>query len=84
MPIFMQKNGIIRLNKLSLLIKKIEAYDADTYILSHHEKPSTKQEMETELKLMKDCARLVVNYQGNRDLMEQELAKQPKPEINRK
>ncbi|MFE4241875.1 MBL fold metallo-hydrolase [Peribacillus butanolivorans] len=63
-----------------LLIKKIEAYDADTYILSHHEKPSTKQEMETELKLMKDCARLVVNYQGNRDLMEQELAKQ----LNRK
>ncbi|MGE7767548.1 MBL fold metallo-hydrolase [Peribacillus sp. NPDC096540] len=59
-----------------LLVKKIEAYDADTYILSHHDQPCTKQEMETELKLIKDCARLVVNHQGNRDLMEQELVKQ--------
>ena len=62
------------------LVKKIEAYDADTYILSHHDQPCTRQEMEAELKLMKECARLVVNYQGNRDLMERELAKQ----LNRK
>ncbi|SNT39710.1 Glyoxylase, beta-lactamase superfamily II [Bacillus sp. OK838] len=60
--------------KASLLVKKIEAYDADTYILSHHDLPCTRLEMEAELKLMKECARTVVDHRGNRALMEQELA----------
>lgn len=58
-----------------LLLKKIEAYDAEIYILSHHDQPRTKLEMEAELKLMKECARAVVEHRGNRALMEQELAK---------
>ncbi|MDM5312746.1 MBL fold metallo-hydrolase [Peribacillus frigoritolerans] len=58
-----------------LLLKKIEAYDAETYILSHHDQPRTRLEMEAELKLMKECARAVVAHRGNRALMEQELAK---------
>ncbi len=61
-----------------LLLKKIEAYDAETYILSHHDQPRTKLEMEAELKLMKECARAVVEHRGNRALMEQELAKELK------
>ncbi|MGG3556888.1 MBL fold metallo-hydrolase [Peribacillus frigoritolerans] len=61
-----------------LLLKKIEAYDAETYIHSHHARPRTKLEMEAELKLMKECARAVVEHRGNRALMEQELAKQLK------
>ncbi|SIQ04974.1 Glyoxylase, beta-lactamase superfamily II [Peribacillus simplex] len=65
----------------SLLIKKIEAYDAETYILSHHARPCTRQEMEAELKLMKECARTVVKHLGNRDLMEQELVKELKRDL---
>ncbi|WP_349727681.1 MBL fold metallo-hydrolase [Peribacillus frigoritolerans] len=65
----------------SLLIKKIEAYDAETYILSHHTRPCSRQEMEAELKLMKECARTVVKHRGNRDLMEQELAKELKRDL---
>ncbi|MET1180428.1 MBL fold metallo-hydrolase [Peribacillus simplex] len=65
----------------SLLIKKIEAYDAETYILSHHARPCSRQEMEAELKLMKECARTVVKHRGNRDLMEQELAKELKRDL---
>jgi glyoxylase-like metal-dependent hydrolase (beta-lactamase superfamily II) len=61
-----------------LLLKKIEAYDAEIYILSHHDQPRTKLEMEAELKLMKECARAVVQHRGNRALMEQELAKELK------
>ncbi|MCK1981483.1 MULTISPECIES: MBL fold metallo-hydrolase [Peribacillus] len=64
-----------------LLIKKIEAYDAETYILSHHDKPCTRLEMEAELKLMKGCARAVVEHRGNRALMEQELAKELKRDL---
>jgi glyoxylase-like metal-dependent hydrolase (beta-lactamase superfamily II) len=65
----------------SLLIKKIEAYDAETYILSHHARPCTRQEMEAELKLMKECVRTVVEHHGNRDLMEQELAEELKRDL---
>ncbi|MGE6611045.1 MBL fold metallo-hydrolase [Peribacillus sp. NPDC076916] len=65
----------------SLLIKKIEAYDAETYILSHHARPCSRQEMEAELKLMKECARTVVKHRGNQDLMEQELAKELKRDL---
>lgn len=65
----------------SLLIKKIEAYDAETYILSHHDKPCTRLEMEAELKLMKECARAVTEHRGNRALMEQELAKELKRDL---
>lgn len=64
-----------------LLLKKIEAYDAETYILSHHDQPRTKLEMEAELKLMKECARAVVEHRGNRALMEQELAKELKRDL---
>ncbi|MBT2601863.1 MBL fold metallo-hydrolase [Bacillus sp. ISL-53] len=64
-----------------LLLKKIEAYDAETYILSHHARPCTKLEMEAELKLMKECARAVVEHRGNRALMEQELAKELKRDL---
>lgn len=64
-----------------LLLKKIEAYDAETYILSHHDQPRTRQEMEAELKLMKECARAVVEHRGNRALMEQELAKELKRDL---
>ncbi|MCP1493543.1 glyoxylase-like metal-dependent hydrolase (beta-lactamase superfamily II) [Peribacillus frigoritolerans] len=64
-----------------LLLKKIEAYDAETYILSHHARPCTRQEMEAELKLMKECARAVVEHRGNRALMEQELAKELKRDL---
>jgi len=64
-----------------LLLKKIEAYDAETYILSHHDQPRTKLEMEAELKLMKECARAVVEHLGNRALMEQELAKELKRDL---
>ncbi|MES9737475.1 MBL fold metallo-hydrolase [Peribacillus frigoritolerans] len=64
-----------------LLLKKIEAYDAETYILSHHARPCTRQEMEAELKLMKECARVVVEHRGNRALMEQELAKELKRDL---
>ncbi|MGE7879075.1 MBL fold metallo-hydrolase [Peribacillus muralis] len=60
----------------SLLVKKIEAYDADTYILSHHDQPCTKQEMEAELTLMKQCARAVVKHRGNRVKIEQDLAEE--------
>ncbi|MDQ7862933.1 hypothetical protein RCO48_23590 [Peribacillus frigoritolerans] len=81
MPIFMRKNGIIRLNRLYCSLKKIEAYDAETYILSHHDQPRTRLEMEAELKLMKECARVVVEHRGNRALMEQELAKELKRDL---
>ncbi|WHX65941.1 MBL fold metallo-hydrolase [Peribacillus frigoritolerans] len=64
-----------------LLLKKIEAYDAETYLLSHHDQPRTKLEMEAELKLMKECARAVVEHRGNRALMEQELAKELKRDL---
>lgn len=37
--------------------------------------------MEAELKLMKECARTVVKHRGNRDLMEQELAKELKRDL---
>ncbi|MFJ7744569.1 MBL fold metallo-hydrolase [Peribacillus sp. NPDC097295] len=56
------------------LVEKIESYHAETYILSHHDQPCTKQEMEQEIKLFKDCASLVVKHQGNQEMMEQELA----------
>lgn len=56
------------------LVEKLEAYDAETYILSHHDRPSTKLEMEQEFKLFKECANLVGKHQGNQALMEQELA----------
>ncbi|CAH0294415.1 Hydroxyacylglutathione hydrolase [Peribacillus sp. Bi96] len=59
----------------SLLVQKIEDYDADTYILSHHDQPCTRLKMEAELKLMKECVRAVVEHRGNRALMEQDLAK---------
>lgn len=64
-----------------LLIEKIEAYDAETFILSHHDQPRTRLEMEAELKLMKECARAVVAHRGNRALMEQELAKELKRDL---
>ena len=56
------------------LVEKIEAYHADTYILSHHDQPCTKKEMEQEFKLFRDCASLVSKHQGNQAMMEQELA----------
>ncbi len=37
--------------------------------------------MEAELKLMKECARAVVEHRGNRALMEQELAKELKRDL---
>ncbi|WP_057913094.1 MBL fold metallo-hydrolase [Peribacillus muralis] len=65
----------------ALLVKKIEAYEADTYILSHHHQPCTKQEMKAELELMKQCARAVVEHRGNRALIQQDLAKKAKGEL---
>ncbi|WP_285767161.1 MBL fold metallo-hydrolase [Peribacillus sp. SI8-4] len=65
----------------SLLVKKLEAYDADTYILSHHDKPCTKQEMEAEFTLMKQCANAVVEHRGNKAKIEQELAKEANREL---
>jgi len=56
------------------LIAEIEKYDADTYILSHHSHPCTKQEMVREFTLMKECAELVVNYQGNGLFIQQEIS----------
>lgn len=56
------------------LVEKIEAYHAETYILSHHDQPCTKQEMEQEFTLFRNCASLVVKHQGNQEMMEQELA----------
>lgn len=63
------------------LVEKIESYDADTYILSHHDQPCTKQEMEQEFKLFKDCASLVGEHHGDQAAMERELATKLKRDL---
>ena len=56
------------------LIGKLESYAADTYILSHQEAPLGKEEMMEEFVLLKECARLVEKYYGDREQIEAELA----------
>ncbi|KWW20664.1 Zn-dependent hydrolase [Peribacillus simplex] len=65
----------------SRLVEKMEAYDADTYILSHHDQPCTKQEMEAELNLMKQCTRAVVEHRGDRAKIERDLATEANREL---
>jgi glyoxylase-like metal-dependent hydrolase (beta-lactamase superfamily II) len=56
------------------LISKIEKYDAETFFLSHHEAPLTKEEFGSFIKLLKDAALLTKKYKGEQEAIFREMS----------
>ncbi|WHY87485.1 MBL fold metallo-hydrolase [Neobacillus novalis] len=56
------------------LISKIEKYDAETFFLSHHEAPLTKEEFGSFIQLLKDAALLTKKYKGEQEAIFREMS----------
>ncbi len=61
------------IEKMSELLEKIEKYDAETYFLSHHPAPLTKDEFTSFVSLLKTSARLTKKYKGNQEKITTEM-----------
>ncbi|AIK38765.1 Zn-dependent hydrolase [Bacillus pseudomycoides] len=57
------------------LIEQIEKYDAEIFVLSHHEAPLTKEEFQLELKFLKTTALLTKKYEGSSEAIVKEMSK---------
>ncbi|TCP21291.1 glyoxylase-like metal-dependent hydrolase (beta-lactamase superfamily II) [Scopulibacillus darangshiensis] len=57
------------------LIQRVEKYDADFFVLSHHDKPLTKEAFHSQLLLFKSIARLTEKCDGDQEAISRELSK---------
>lgn len=66
---------------ITKLLDRIDEFDAETFFLSHHPGPFTK-EFSSFRSLLKTCARLAEKHQGERDSMAHEMASLLQRELN--
>ncbi|MFJ5716224.1 MBL fold metallo-hydrolase [Neobacillus sp. NPDC093127] len=64
------------------LISKIEKYDAETFFLSHHEAPLTKEEFGSFIQLLKDAALLTKKYKGEQEAIFREMSERLQRGLN--
>lgn len=64
------------------LISKIEKYDAETFFLSHHEAPLTKEEFGSFIQLLKDAALLTKKYKGEQEAVFREMSERLQRGLN--
>lgn len=67
---------------ITKLLDRIDEFDAETFFLSHHPGPFTKEEFSSFRSLLKTCARLAEKHQGERDSMAHEMASLLQRELN--
>lgn len=70
------------IEKTLKLIRQLETYDADTYFLSHHPAPLTKDAFNSFLQLLKAAALLTEKHAGNEDAVRKEMTQNLNRELN--
>ncbi|MCM3639129.1 MBL fold metallo-hydrolase [Sporosarcina luteola] len=68
--------------KILKLVQQLEKYDADSYFLSHHPAPLTKEEFSSFLQLLKNAALLTQKHAGNEEAVRKEMASTLQRELN--
>lgn len=67
--------------KIDKLLEKIESYDAESYFLSHHPAPLTKDEFMKFVSLLKTSAVLTEKHEGNQEAIIAEMSSQFRREL---
>ncbi|WP_252504196.1 MBL fold metallo-hydrolase [Sporosarcina sp. Marseille-Q4943] len=68
--------------KMLKLIQRLEKYDADTYFLSHHPGPLTKDAFHSFLQLLKNAALLTQKNAGDENAIHQEMSDNLQRDLN--
>ncbi|MFC0015196.1 MULTISPECIES: MBL fold metallo-hydrolase [Allobacillus] len=67
---------------ITILLEKIDEFDAETFFLSHHPAPLNKNEFSSFQSLMRMCARLAEKHQGEPDSMIREMVSLLQRDLN--
>lgn len=77
------ENWSYTIEKTLQLIEQIETYDAEVVFLSHHEKPLSREEFQSQLFFLKNTAFLTEKYKGNLEAIAENMSKSLERELNK-